>query len=128
MPQSLRSGFVNHLVVYTLVGFGLSGSIGLGTVWMQHQISAEARLDHDLEQQIDTVQRKSEELTTEIAREQDPDALRALDARWRLGLVPPSEDRIQPVAGDPVQRLMSKDNQELFRIGLPGAAPRYRAD
>ncbi|MGH7995548.1 MAG: hypothetical protein ACREFX_04260 [Opitutaceae bacterium] len=127
MPSAFRSAFINPLMVYTLVGLGFSGSVGLGAVWTQHQISQEARRDHALEDRIDAAQRKSEELTMEIAREQDPDALLRRNAEWKLGLVPPAEDRVQTIARDPVQYLMERENSDLFEAGAP-AAPRLKPD
>lgn len=126
-PSSFRSGFASHLVIGALFGLGLTGSVGLGTVWVQHQISLEARQDEELERRIDAVTRSSEELTTEIAREQDPDLLERRNVEWRLGLVPPAASQVRLESVDAAAYLMAQSNRDLFRIaGAP--APAGRAD
>ena len=126
-PSAFRSGFVNHIVIGALLGLGLTGSVGLGTVWLQHQISLEARRDEDLERTLDAVTRSSEELTTEIAREQDPDVLKQRNADWKLGLVPPAASQVRLESVDAVDYLMAESNRDLFRIPA-GAGFQARAD
>ncbi len=126
MALPLRPAFVNHLMVYTLVGLGVSGSVGLGTVWGQHQLVVAASRNHALEEQLKDVVRQSEELTTEIAAEQDPAVLLRRNAEWRLGLVPPAPDRSQPIAEDPVRYLMQKNDREL--LGRRPTAVRFQQD
>ena len=52
MNKKDTHAFVNQLLVYTLVMICFSGSIGLGTVWLRHQISITANNTKRLEQRI----------------------------------------------------------------------------
>jgi cell division protein FtsB len=123
MSTSLRPGFINHLTLYALLGLGFGGSVGLGTVWVQHQIGVEASRNKALEERYDAVVRESEELTTEIARARDPAELLRLNAQWNLGLVRPAE--IQAISQDPVETLMAENNHEL--AGKPNG-PLFKVD
>jgi hypothetical protein len=107
-------GFVNHFMVYTLVAICGSASIGLGTVWMRHQISIAANANKVLEASIADVERRIEETDAAIAAEQDPAVLNKRNTEWHLGLVSPDESQVQRVPGDPVMRLASIHNQMLF--------------
>lgn len=114
MKTSAAHGFVNQLLVYTLVMIGFSGTIGLGTVWMRHQISITANSTKQLAARIADVERHIAEATTAAETERDPNVLLRRNAEWKLGLVPPSQDQIVHVPEDPVTRLASKRNRGLF--------------
>ncbi|ACB75908.1 hypothetical protein [Opitutus terrae] len=107
-------GFVNQLMVYTLVMIGFSGSIGLGTVWMRHQISVTANSTRQLAARITEVERHLAETTAAAESERDPDVLLRRNVEWRLGLVPPSQNQIVHVTQDPVLNLAAKRNRGLF--------------
>ena len=64
--------FVNQLVVCLLVTMTFGGSIGLGTVWMRHQISVTANTNRQLAAKIDDVERRIEEMTTVLETEKRP--------------------------------------------------------
>jgi hypothetical protein len=81
--------FVNQFVIYTLVTICFSGSIGLGTVWMRHQISLTANANKVLETRLAELNRHLAETATSIAIEQDPALLKQRNASMRLGLTPP---------------------------------------
>jgi hypothetical protein len=119
MKISSAQGFVNQLLVYTLVMIGFSGSIGLGTVWMRHQISLTANATKVLDARIAEVERHLAEATTAAETERDPNVLLRRNAEWHLGLVQPSQPQIVHVAGDPVMRLAAK--QRAFRLVGEGA-------
>lgn len=117
MKTSASSGFVNQFLVYTLVMIGFGGSIGLGTVWMRHQISTTANSTRQLAARIAELERRLAETTTAAEMERDPNVLLQRNAEWHLGLVPPSPVQIVHVAEDPVQRLAAKRNRGLFTDG-----------
>lgn len=114
MNTSSSHGFVNQLLVYTLVMIGFSGSIGLGTVWMRHQISVTANATKQLTARIAEVERHLAETTAAAESERDPNVLLQRNAAWHLGLVPPGQTRIVHVTQDPVMNLAAKRNRGLF--------------
>lgn len=130
MKISAAHGFVNQLLVYTLVMIGFSGSIGLGTVWMRHQISLTANETKVLDARIAEVERHLAETTAAAEAERDFDVLLRRNAAWHLGLVPPSQPQIVRVGGDPVLRLAAKQRATLpisdraLTVSLPVVAQR----
>jgi hypothetical protein len=109
--------FVNQFVVYALVAICGSATIGIGTVWMRHQISVAANANKVLEAQIAEVDRRIEETDASVAAEQDPAVLNTRNAEWHLGLVQPGESQVHRVPDDPVLRLASLHNRRLFGDG-----------
>ena len=109
--------FVNQFMVYALVAICSSASIGLGTVWMRHQISLVANENKDMETAIAKVEHQIEETDAAIASEQDPTVLNRKNTEWRLGLVPPGETQVRRVTEDPVARLFAIQNRKLFGEG-----------
>jgi hypothetical protein len=107
-------GFVNQLLVYTVVMIGFSGSIGLGTVWMRHQISITANSTKQLAARIADVERHLEEATATAETERDANVLLRRNVEWNLGLVPPRPEQIIHVAKDPVLQLAAKRDRGLF--------------
>jgi hypothetical protein len=108
------SAFVNQLLVCLLVAFCFSGSIGLGTVWMRHQISITANANKSLEARIAEVERRLAETATVIETEKSNDVLRRRNADLRLGLVPPQEIQCVRPSEDPARHLAAKRNRGLF--------------
>lgn len=119
MKISSSHGFVNQLLVYTLVMIGFSGSIGLGTVWMRHQISVTANSTKILDARMAEVERHLAETITAAETERDPSVLLRRNVEWRLGLVPPDRTQIVHVSEDPVMRLAAKRNRGLFGDSAP---------
>jgi Tfp pilus assembly protein PilN len=111
--------FVNQFLVYALVAICGSTSIGLGTVWMRHQISLSANANKVLESQIAGLERRIEEADSAIASEQDPAVLNRRNAEWQLGLVAPAETQVRRVPDDVVMRLAAKHNRTLFGGEVP---------
>lgn len=111
--------FANQVLVCLLVTFCFSGSIGLGTVWMRHQISLTANANRLLELRIAEVDRHLAETAAVIETEQSSEMLRARNVSLGLGLTKPQEVL---VSGDPVRYLNSKRNRNLFNDG-PVVAP-----
>jgi|UniRef100_UPI00404AF991 hypothetical protein len=114
MHKKDTHAFVNQLLVYTLVMFFFSGSIGLGTVWMRHQISITANSAKVLEGKFNEMERLINETHAAIERAQDPAMLKLLNDQWSLGLIPPVPQRTAYIDEDPVMRLAAKHNQGLF--------------
>jgi hypothetical protein len=114
MRNSPTRAFVSPLLVYSLVAIGFTGTIGLGTVWTRRQISLVANDNKAVAARIADCNRRCEDVTAEIAAAQDPAALQERNRQWNLGLVPPSEAQVHPVAVDPEMRLASKRNGRLF--------------
>lgn len=114
MKASASPGFINQLLVYTLVMICFSGSIGLGTVWMRHQISRTANATKQLDARIIAVERHLTEATAAAEMERDANVLLRRNAEWKLGLVAPTQAQIKYVTEDPVMRLAAKRNRSLF--------------
>jgi hypothetical protein len=106
--------FINQLLVCLLVTFCFSGSIGLGTVWMRHQISLIANSNKSLELRIAEVERHLAETATFIETEQSNDVLRRRNAEFRLGMVQPEKVQVVQVTEDPDRHLAAKANRGLF--------------
>jgi serine protease inhibitor len=103
--------FVNQFVIYTLVTLCFSGSIGLGTVWMRHQISLTANANKQLESRLAELNRHIAEVATSVEIEQAPALLEQRNLSMRLGLVPPV---VQGVADDAAVRLVAKSSRALI--------------
>jgi hypothetical protein len=118
MNRSSSHAFVNQMLVYTLVMICFSGSIGLGTVWMRHQISLTANATKVLDARIAEVERQLNETTTTIETEQDPALLKRRNAQWNLGLVAPKSEQLVQMQGDPMIKLAAKRNRSLYTEGV----------
>ena len=114
MNKKDTHAFVNQLLIYTLVMICFSGSIGLGTVWLRHQISLTANNTKLLEQRIVEAERHLAELNTQVTAEQSIDVLARRNAEWNLGLVLPKEPQVVRGAESPERRLASRNNAEVF--------------
>lgn len=114
MKSSGKHAFVNQLFVYMLVGFCLTGSAGLGTVWLRHQISITANHTRRLEVRLAEAERRLAEVVTNVAAEQSPDALERRNREMQLGLVMPREPQVVRVAESPERRLAAKRNADIF--------------
>jgi hypothetical protein len=112
--KSGSRAFVNHFMVYSLVTICSTASVGIGTVWMRHQISLAANENKMLESSIADLDRRIEETDAAIASEQDPAVLNRRNVEWHLGLVPPGETQVRRVSEDPVLRLAADHNRKLF--------------
>ena len=49
MNKHVPHAFVNQLLVYALVLIGFGGSMGMGAVWLRHQMSVTAEANRRLE-------------------------------------------------------------------------------
>jgi len=87
MKKTDTHAFVNQLLVCVLVTICFGGSIGLGTVWLRHQISLTAKANRELEMRIAALDRQITETSILVESEQNADLLRQRNTTWRLGLV-----------------------------------------
>ncbi len=124
MQKSDASAFINHILVYTLVMLVFTGSIGLGTVWLRHEISLVANRNQRLQTQLAQVQRNLDDCIAEIAAAQSTDNLIRLNSQWRLGLVQPQPQQSEYVRGDVEQWLAARRNQDLYTVEVQPAALR----
>lgn len=106
--------FVNQLLVCLLVTMTFGGSIGLGTVWMRHQISLTAKANGALAAEIREVNRRSDDIEALIRSEQRPELLRQLNLDMRLGLVPMNEVPVVHVTENVTERMVERAQRWSF--------------
>lgn len=123
MKSAGTHAFINQLLVYTLVMICFSGSVGLGTVWLRHQISVSANQTKSANAQIVEIERRLAEVTARIAGEQSVSELQRKNAEFALGLVRPQEAQIVRVSESPEERLAARRNLELLSGDEIRAAP-----
>ncbi len=115
MNKSNSHAFINQILVYSLVLICLTGSIGVGTVWLRQQIAQTANSIKRLESGTAELERRYAETTSLIAAEQAPAALKARNVSWNLGLQPPNQmAQVVNLKEVPEQRLAAKRNSEIF--------------
>jgi hypothetical protein len=114
MKTSGTHAFVNQLLVCLLVTVCCSGSVGMGLVWMRHQISITANVNRLLAARITEVERHCDATRALVAAEQDPDVLRRRNAEWHLGMAPANDTQVVRMTQNPVQELVNRRNRELF--------------
>jgi hypothetical protein len=114
MQRSEANAFINQLLVYTLVMFVFTGSVGLGTVWLRHEISVVANRNRKLQAGLAEAQQRIDEYTAEIAAAQGTDSLIRLNSQWRLGLVQPRPEQSEYVTGNIEQWLLTRRGRDLF--------------
>ncbi len=114
MKKSGTHAFVNQLLIGTLAMIVFSGSIGLGAVWLRHQISTTAQSTRQLENALAEVERRIAETTALIAAEQSPEALVEKNLAMGIGLVPRRDAQVVWVAESPEERLAARRNLEIF--------------
>jgi hypothetical protein len=115
MKKSETHGFVNQLLVYTLVMICFSGSVGLGTVYLRQQMAQMANNIRQMESRSDAIERHLAETNAAIAAESASDVLAQRNALWKIGLIAPTENQIVRVSEPVEDRLARKRHDELFR-------------
>ena len=121
MQKSNANAFINQVLVYTLMMLVFTGSIGLGTVWLRHEISVVANRNQKLQAQLAEVQRHLDEVTAEKAAAQSTDNLIRLNSQWRLGLVQPRPEQSEYVGGGVERQFAARRNQDLTTIEIQPA-------
>ncbi len=97
--RTTNHAFVNQFFIFTLCTICFSGSLGLGAVWMRHQISLTANANKALESRLAELHRHLDETATAIEIEQDPARLKQRNVSMRLGLVMPVAQSITENTG-----------------------------
>lgn len=106
--------FVNQLLVCLLVTMAVGGSLGLGTVWVRHQISLTAKANRALLAEITEVNRRSDDIEAQIRSEQRPELMRQLNLEFRLGLAPMNEVPTVHITENVNQRMVERANRWSF--------------
>ena len=86
MKFSGTQGFVNQLVVYILVTLAGGGSVGLGAVWMQQQITMTAAGNKVLERELANLSRRLDDLNLQVEQATTPSVLEQRNLELALGL------------------------------------------
>ena len=103
--------FVNQLLVCLLVTMTFGGTLGLGMVWVRHQISVTAKANRALLAAISEVNRKSDDIEALIRSEQRPELMRQLNLEFRLGLAPKNEVPTVQVPDNVTQKMVERANR-----------------
>lgn len=122
MNTKNTAAFVNQLLVGTLVMICFGGSLGLGTVWLRHQMTVTADNTKQMEQRLAEVQRHIGELNTQISEASTIAELNARNAQWNLGLVQPRDQQVVWVGDSPERRLSERNNAAIFASEAVNAA------
>ncbi len=122
MKPSTHHAFANQLLLCLLITLGVSGSIGVGAVWLRHQISATANDNRRREARIAELERRIAEATTMIESEESSESLRRLNIEMGLGLAPASDAQVVRVTGDDLSRRAAERNRELFHDSVPAVS------
>lgn len=127
MKKSDAHAFINQMLVYTLVMICFSGSVGLGTVWLRHQISVSANHTKLLDARSAEIDRRLYEVGTRISEEQSIPELHRKNQTLALGLVNPQESQIVRITESPEERLAARRNIEIFSLEtLRNSTVRFR--
>ena len=122
MNRKSRHAFVNQLLVCTLVLVCATGAVGIGTVWLRHQISVSANASKSLETEIAAINRRLAIVNSDVGREQSWEALMRRNEQWNLGLrIAREQSQVRRVTVDVAARLAAKRNGILLGdTALPG--------
>ncbi len=108
--------FVNRLIALTLLLLVFSGSLGLGAVWMRQEISQAANRSRSLEMKMADVERRLDDVNTEVATAVNTKVLQQQNEAMRLGLASPREIQVVRVNGSAERRLLTRRNLEVFSL------------
>jgi hypothetical protein len=103
--------FVNQVLVGLIVTIGFGGTVGLGTVWMRHQISVVADNNASLQKQIVETERRIADTNALVEEAMRSDVLRQQNESMHLGLVVLNPAQVNRVSEDPVLRLVALANR-----------------
>lgn len=129
-PPPTRT-LVNRIILLTLCGLMLTGSLGLGAVWMRQEISQVANHSRVLENKIGDIERRLDEVNAQVAAAVNPDTLLRRNQAMRLTLAAPREAQVVRVGESVELRLAAKRNREVFNVAsvsldLTGRAPAFQ--
>lgn len=126
MKPSSPHAFINQLLAYTIMMICVTGTVGLGTVWLRHQISETANATKGMERDIAAIERQIAESGARLAAEQSPEMLELKNEVMALGLVPPQDIQIVRIDESPEERLAAKRNIEIFAEEAAGGTVAVR--
>jgi hypothetical protein len=112
--------FINQVMLCVLVTFCGAGAVGLGTVWMRHQISRTADRNRSLEASIQRIKRQIVETSVLVESAQSLAELRLRNSEFKLGLEGILETQVVHDTKSAEERLLSmraRSNRELMRDG-----------
>ena len=110
------NALVNKIVALTLCLLVVSGTLGLGAVWVRQEIFSSANRSSALKGQIADVERRLDEVVAGVAIAENPATLIRCNETMRLGLVSPREIQVERIAGSPELQLAAKRNREIFSV------------
>ena len=125
MKPPPAASLVNRIIAMILTLLVLSGTLGLGAVWMRQEISQTANRSRAFEGRITDVERRLDEVNAQVAAALNPDSLLRQNQFMNLALATPREVQVNRVAESAELRLATKRNRDVFSIGsaLPEGAP-----
>jgi len=125
MKPPPANSLVNRVIAMTLALLVLSGTLGLGAVWMRQEISQTANRSRAFEGRITDVERRLDEVNAQVAAALNPDSLLRQNQFMNLALSTPREVQVVRVPESAELRLATKRNREVFNLStasLEGAA------
>ncbi len=107
---------VNRIILLTLCGLMLTGTLGLGAVWMRQEISQTANESRVIQEKIEDVERRLDEVQAQVAAAVNPDTLLDRNRAMHLALAAPREPQVVRVGESVELRLAAKRNREIFSV------------
>jgi predicted GIY-YIG superfamily endonuclease len=132
MKPPPANSLVNRVIAMTLTLLVLSGTLGLGAVWMRQSISSTANRSRAYEGRITDVERRLDEINAQVATALNPDALLRQNQFMNLTLATPREVQVVRVPESAELRLATKRNREVFNLsnasteGAPNRSTAFR--
>jgi len=132
MKPPPANSLVNRVITMTLALLVLSGTLGLGAVWMRQEISQTANRSRAFEGRITDVERRLDEVNAQVAAALNPDSLLRQNQFMNLALSTPREVQVVRVPESAELRLATKRNREVFNLstaaleGAPNSKPAFR--
>jgi outer membrane murein-binding lipoprotein Lpp len=122
---------VNRIILLTLGCLMLTGTLGLGAVWMRQEISQTANQSRELQGKIEDIERRLDEVNAQVAAAVNPDTLVNRNQAMRLSLAAPREAQVYRVSEAVELRLAAKRNREIFSVAtasleLSGRSPAFQ--
>ncbi len=128
MKPPPANSLVNRVIAMTLALLVLSGTLGLGAVWMRQEISQTANRSRAYEGRVTDVERRLDEVNAQVAAALNPDALLRQNQFMNLALTTPREIQVQRISESAELKLATKRNREVFNLATASTegAPAFR--
>ena len=114
-PPPART-IVNRIIFLTLCCLMLTGTLGLGAVWVRQEISQVANHSRSLQVKLEDVERRLDEVNAQVAAAVNPDTLLNRNRSMNLALAAPREAQVVRVGESVELRLAAKRNREIFSV------------